>query len=66
MGEYATPALLGASSSPFVSQEIAGQMLQAFNWSRGAALAISLFVLILAILIAVQAATRFSVRRRAS
>ena len=55
MGEYATPALLGASRSPFVSQEIASQMLQAFNWSRGAALAISLFVLIIVILFAAQA-----------
>jgi ABC-type spermidine/putrescine transport system permease subunit I len=66
MGEYATPALLGASRSPFVSQEIASQMLQAFNWSRGAALAISLFVLIIVILFAAQASGYVSRRRRAS
>jgi ABC-type spermidine/putrescine transport system permease subunit I len=66
MGEYATPALLGASRSPFVSQEVAGQMLQAFNWSRAAALAISLFVLIIVVLFAAQAAGHFTRRRRAS
>ncbi len=66
MGEYATPALLGASRSPFVSQEVASQMLQAFNWSRGAALAISLFVLIVVVLFTAQAAGRLTRRRGAS
>jgi len=66
MGEYATPALLGAARSPFVSQEVASQMLQAFNWSRGAALAISLFVLIIVVLFAAQATGYLTRRRRAS
>jgi ABC-type spermidine/putrescine transport system permease subunit I len=65
MGEYATPALLGSSRTPFVSQEVAGQMLQAFNWSRGAALAISLFILIIVVLIAAQGAGHMMARRRA-
>lgn len=64
MGEYATPQLLGASGKRFVSQEVSDQMLQSFNWSRSAALAITLFAVIIVVLMAVQAGARVAARRR--
>lgn len=63
MGEYATPQLLGSTRNRFVSQEVSEQMLSAFNWSRGAALAITLFCLIIVVLMLVQAGLRVAARR---
>jgi ABC-type spermidine/putrescine transport system permease subunit I len=64
MGEYATPQLLGSTKNRFVSQEVSEQMLSAFNWSRAAALAISLFGLIIVVLLLAQSAARIAARRR--
>jgi ABC-type spermidine/putrescine transport system permease subunit I len=64
MGEYAAPSLLGSSGSRFVSQEVSSQFLTAFNWPRGAALAVTLFSFIILILVLAQAAARISVKRR--
>jgi len=64
MGEYASPQLLGSSSNRFVSQEVSNQFLTAFNWPRGAGLAVSLFGLIVLLLVLAQTAARVSARRR--
>lgn len=65
MGEYASPQLLGSSSGKFVSQEVSSQFLTAFNWPRGAGLAVALFSLIVLVLVLAQTAARVAARRTA-
>ncbi|MBU2601241.1 MAG: ABC transporter permease [Actinobacteria bacterium] len=66
MGEYASPQLLGGSAGKFVSQEVSSQFLTAFNWPRGAGLAVTLFSLIVLILVVAQTAARVTARRSAA
>ncbi len=63
MGEYASPQLLGSSAGKFVSQEISSQFLTAFNWPRGAGLAVTLFSLIVVVLVVAQSVARVMARR---
>ena len=51
MGDYITPTLLGGAKGNMAGSLVAGQFLETFNWSKGAAMAVIMIAFILAALI---------------